>query len=91
MHGGILGFAPRSRKAGFFRFFPEESASALTNFARRGYNKAVNEKENVQDAPPIGPAGKPDLSASKVRGAVKSGGVAEIGRASCRERVLVTV
>jgi len=42
----------------------------LTDFARRGYNKAVNEKENVQAAP--------DLSATKLRGAVKSGGVAEI-------------
>jgi len=39
----------------------------------------LSEKEDVQDAPPAVPADKPvDLSASKVRGAVKTGVVAEI-------------
>jgi magnesium transporter len=38
----------------------------------------VNDPENGQEPPPIDAAGKPDLSASKLRGAVKGGRVAEI-------------
>ena len=67
--------APRF-KAGFF---PEkDSASALTPLPRRGYKSLVNDPENVQETAPAPAAARPDLSASKVRGAVKGGRVAEI-------------